>query len=184
MADTLPALAATYPGLHFSFEGRQADMKDSIESLMVGFVFAMMVIYALLAIAFRSYIQPVIIMVCIPFGLVGAVIGHIVMGYSLSIMSMFGLVALSGVVVNDSLILIEFANRRTRDGQDVLTAIREAAVRRFRPIMLTTLTTFGGLAPMMFEQSRQARFRQMKTLQSRPARGRQFVQWGRDLSFR
>ncbi len=97
-------------------------------------------------------------MVCIPFGLVGAVIGHIVMGYSLSIMSMFGLVALSGVVVNDSLILIEFANRRTRDGQDVLTAIREAAVRRFRPIMLTTLTTFGGLAPMMFEQSRQARF--------------------------
>jgi multidrug efflux pump subunit AcrB len=156
--DALPSLVNSYPGLSFSFEGKQADMKESIQSLMIGFVFAMMIVYALLAIPFRSYVQPLIIMVCIPFGLVGAVLGHIVMGYSLSIMSMFGLVALSGVVVNDSLILIEFANRKRRDGQGAFKAVREAGVRRFRPIMLTTLTTFGGLAPMMFEQSRQARF--------------------------
>jgi len=154
----LPELAAKYPGLTFSFEGKQADMKDSMSSLGVGFIFAMIAIYGLLAIPFKSYLQPLIIMVSIPFGLVGAVLGHLIMGYSLSLMSMFGLVALSGVVVNDSLILIEFANRKRAEGLSAKDAVREAGVRRFRPIMLTTLTTFGGLAPMIFEQSRQAQF--------------------------
>ncbi len=99
-----------------------------------------------------------IIMVCIPFGIIGAVIGHLIMGYSLSLVSMMGMVALSGVVVNDSLVLINFANREHKAGKSATEAILSAGVRRFRPIILTTLTTFGGLAPMIFETSRQARF--------------------------
>jgi multidrug efflux pump subunit AcrB len=98
-------------------------------------------------------------MVSIPFGIVGAVIGHILMGYSLSLMSLFGIVALSGVVVNDSLVLIDFANRERREHEvNAHDAVLTAGVARFRPIILTTLTTFGGLAPMIFETSRQARF--------------------------
>ena len=154
----LDVLVERYPGLVYSFEGKQADMKESMASLMGGFVFALFAIYAVLAIPFRSYIQPLIIMVSIPFGIVGAVIGHEIMGFSLSVMSMMGLVALAGVVVNDSLILIEFANRRHKGGLGAHEAVREAGIRRFRPIMLTTLTTFGGLAPMIFETSRQAKF--------------------------
>ena len=157
-SDTLPRLARDYPGLTYDFEGRQADMRKSMASLMGGFVIAMIVIYALLAIPFRSYIQPVIVMAAIPFGLVGAVIGHIIMGYSLSIISMMGLVALAGVVVNDSLVMIVYANNLRRQGASALVAIAQAGIRRFRPILLTTITTFGGLAPMIFETSRQARF--------------------------
>ena len=97
-------------------------------------------------------------MIAIPFGVIGAVIGHVIMGYSLSIMSMMGIVALSGIVVNDALVLIDFINRRTAEGMAMTAAIHAAGVRRFRPILLTTLTTFGGLAPMIFETSRQARF--------------------------
>jgi multidrug efflux pump subunit AcrB len=97
-------------------------------------------------------------MAAIPFGVVGAVLGHMLMGYSLSIISMMGLVALSGVVVNDSLVLIDYANRLRAGGQSAVDAIHDAGIRRFRPILLTTLTTFGGLAPMIFETSRQARF--------------------------
>ena len=156
--NTLPELMQKHRGLTWGFEGRQADMADSMSVLYVGFAMAVLAIYALLAIPFRSYIQPVIIMVSIPFGIVGAVIGHILMGYSLSLMSMMGIVALSGVVVNDSLILIDFANRRRKDGASAHDAIAGAGVRRFRPIMLTTLTTFGGLTPMIFETSMQARF--------------------------
>ena len=104
-------------------------------------------------------VQPVIILFAIPFGFVGAVWGHVIMGFDLSLMSMMGVVALAGVVVNDSLVLIDYANRRRKDeGEDALTAIHSAGKRRFRPIVLTTLTTFGGLAPMIFETSRQARF--------------------------
>ena len=154
----LPALEKKYPALQYGFEGRQADIAESLGSLKWGFALAMLMIYALLAIPFRSYIQPAIIMVSIPFGIVGAVIGHLLMGYSLSVMSMMGMVALAGVVVNDSLILIDFANRQRRSGKSAYDAVRSAGVRRFRPILLTTLTTFGGLAPMIFETSRQARF--------------------------
>lgn len=157
-AETLPDLQARYPGLSFSFEGRQADRRESMQSLVKGLMFALLVIYAMLAIPFNSFIQPVVIMIAIPFGIVGAVIGHLIMGYSLSLMSMFGVVALSGVVINDALVLIDFANRRQREGMDGHDAIHHSGINRFRPILLTTLTTFGGLTPMILETSRQARF--------------------------
>jgi len=154
----LDLLVERYPGLVYSFEGKQADMAESMGSLFGGFAFAMFAIYAVLAIPFRSYVQPLIIMISIPFGIVGAVVGHEIMDFDLSVMSMMGLVALAGVVVNDSLVLIEYANRRHRGGLPAHEAVCEAGIRRFRPIMLTTLTTFGGLAPMIFETSRQAKF--------------------------
>jgi multidrug efflux pump subunit AcrB len=157
-AETLPALQKKYPGLTFSFEGRQADRRESMQSLMRGLLVALVIIFAMLAVPLNSYIQPVIIMTAIPFGIVGAVIGHLIMGYSLSVLSMFGVVALSGVVVNDSLVLIDFANRKERAGMSRRDAIHQAGIHRFRPIILTTLTTFGGLSPMIFETSRQARF--------------------------
>jgi multidrug efflux pump subunit AcrB len=121
-------------------------------------VLALLGIYFLLAIPFGSYTQPLIVMVSIPFGVVGAVIGHALMGYNLSVMSLMGMIALSGVVVNDSLVLISYANQLRDQGMSLADAVCNAGVRRFRPILLTTLTTFGGLAPMIFETSRQARF--------------------------
>jgi len=157
-SETLPALQKKYPGLTFSFEGRQADQRESMQSLMRGLLAALLVIFAMLAVPLNSYIQPVIIMSAIPFGIVGAVIGHLIMGYSLSVLSMFGVVALCGVVVNDSLVLIDFANRKERTGMSRRDAVHQAGIQRFRPIILTTLTTFGGLSPMIFETSRQARF--------------------------
>lgn len=156
---SIPALLEKHPGLTYTFEGHQADMRTSLGSLQVSFALALMAIFAMLAIPFRSYAQPLIVMFSIPFGIVGAVVGHLLMGYDLSLMSMFGIVALSGVVVNDSLILIDFANNRQRNGGlSHHDAVTDAAIQRFRPILLTTLTTFGGLAPMIFETSRQARF--------------------------
>jgi multidrug efflux pump subunit AcrB len=157
-SETLPALQKKYSGLTFSFEGRQADRRESMQSLMRGLLAALLVIFAMLAVPLNSYIQPVIIMSAIPFGIVGAVIGHLIMGYSLSVLSMFGVVALCGVVVNDSLVLIDFANRKERTGMNRRNAVHQAGIQRFRPIILTTLTTFGGLSPMIFETSRQARF--------------------------
>ncbi len=157
-ADNIPKLSGRYPGLSFSYQGRQADRKESIQSLIRGLLIALIIIYAMLAVPLNSYVQPMVIMLAIPFGLVGAVIGHIIMGYSLSVLSLFGVVALSGVVVNDSLVLIDLANKRREKGRIAVDAIQDAAIQRFRPIMLTTLTTFGGLAPMIFETSRQARF--------------------------
>lgn len=157
--DILPQLIKDYPGLSYRWAGRQEDFSEGMQSLMVGFIFAMLAIYAMLAIPFKSYFQPVIVMVAIPFGIIGAVIGHMLMDYSLSMMSMMGIVALSGVVVNDSLVLIDYANQiRKNSTLSAFEAIHQAGIRRFRPIMLTTLTTFGGLAPMIFETSRQARF--------------------------
>jgi len=154
----LPELQQSYPGLTYSFEGRQADQKESVGGLLKGLLGAIVLIYVILAIPFKSYSQPMIIMVSIPFGIVGAVIGHLIMGYSLSVISIFGIVALSGVVVNDSLVLIDFFNQKRNEGLGVHDAIMTASLQRFRPIVLTTLTTFGGLLPMIFEQSRQARF--------------------------
>ena len=119
----------------------------------------MFLIYVLLAIPFRSYSQPLLIMMVIPFGAVGAMMGHLMLGYGLSMMSIMGIVALAGVVVNDSLILITYANQRRREfNRTAVEAAVDAGVRRFRPILLTTLTTFGGLSPMVFETSRQAQF--------------------------
>jgi multidrug efflux pump subunit AcrB len=156
--ETLPELQAKYAGLTYSFEGRQADQRESVQGLTKGLFIALLIIFAMLAVPFNSYIQPMIIMMSIPFGIVGAVAGHLIMGYSLSVMSLFGVVALSGVVINDSLVLIHFANSRRQAGMSSHDAIHDAGIQRFRPILLTTLTTFGGLAPMIFETSRQAKF--------------------------
>lgn len=154
----LPELTETFPGLSYSYTGRQADRQESVTSLLSGFLFALGGIYFLLAIPFRSYLQPMVVMVAIPFGMIGAVFGHMIMDYHLSLMSMMGMVALSGVVVNDSLVLVDYANKQQLKGTAPSQAIQEAGIRRFRPVLLTTLTTFGGLAPMIFETSRQARF--------------------------
>jgi multidrug efflux pump subunit AcrB len=155
---TLPALMRRYPGLTFSFEGRQADNRKSLNSLKTAIPMVLIAIFALLAVPFRSYAQPLIVMVSIPFGIVGATIGHLLMRYQFSMIGLIGIVALSGVVVNDALVLIDFANRMREKHATALEAIVAAGVQRFRPIMLTTLTTFGGLMPMIFETSRQARF--------------------------
>lgn len=157
-ADILPDLMQRHSGLSYSFEGRQADQRESVGGLITGLFAALILIYVLLAIPFKSYWQPMIIMISIPFGVVGAVVGHLMLGYTLSLMSLFGVVALSGVVVNDSLVFIDFANQKRREGADMHDAVLAAGVQRFRPIILTTLTTFFGLMPMILETSRQARF--------------------------
>jgi multidrug efflux pump subunit AcrB len=156
--DIFPQLQEKYPDIEIGFRGRQADTKDTLNSLMVYGAFSLLLIYSLLAIPFKSYSQPILVMAIIPFGAVGAILGHLILGEDLSIMSIMGIVALAGVVVNDSLILVDYANKKVAEGLSNLDAIVEAGVRRFRPILLTTLTTFGGLAPMVFETSRQAQF--------------------------
>ncbi|NNE08816.1 MAG: efflux RND transporter permease subunit, partial [Gemmatimonadetes bacterium] len=153
--EVLPELRADFPGLTWTFEGSQAEMRESTRALWGGFGLALIVIYALLAVAFGSYTQPVIVMFAMPFGIVGAVIGHILLGYDLSLVSLMGVIALSGVVLNDSLIMVDLANKKRRD-HSASDAIHEAGLRRFRPIILTTLTTFGGLTPIILETSRQA----------------------------
>jgi len=154
--DVLPGILARHPGLGYSLEGEEREWRDSMSSLGRGFILAMIVIFGMLAVPLKSYIQPIIVMAAIPFGIVGAVIGHMVMGFSLSLVSMMGIVALSGVVVNDSLVLVHATNRY-REGKTPFDAVYEAGARRFRPILLTSITTFGGLAPMIFETSFQAR---------------------------
>ena len=122
-------------------------------------MFALLGIYGLLAVPFRSYFQPVLVMLSIPFGIIGALLGLILLGHDLSVISLFGIVALSGVVINDSLVLIVTANAlRTTQQLSASEAISQAGTRRFRPILLTSLTTFFGLTPMIFETSVQARF--------------------------
>jgi multidrug efflux pump subunit AcrB len=155
--DILPELAREFPGLTWSFQGSQADMRESTSALWGGFALAMGVIFALLAIAFGSYLQPLIVMLAIPFGAVGAVIGHMILGLELSLVSLMGIVALSGVMVNDSLIMVDYANRQ-REQMSAAKAILYAGQRRFRPIVLTTLTTFCGLTPIIFETSLQATY--------------------------
>lgn len=153
--DILPQLRADFPGLTWTFQGSQAHLRDSTSALWGGFGLAMGAIFALLAIAFGNYSQPLVVMLAIPFGAVGAIMGHMLMGMELSLVSIMGIVALSGVVVNDSLIMVSHANRQL-DRMTPAQAIYEAGLRRFRPIMLTTLTTFGGLVPIIFETSLQA----------------------------
>ena len=156
--EILPSLVGRYPGLSYDFKGKQAHIKESVAALFKGLGLALFCVFALLAIPFKSYFQPLIIMVCIPFGIIGAVAGHIIMGYSMSLLSLFGIVAMSGVVVNDALVLIDFANRLVRSGMPVSEAVRAAGIQRFRPILLTTLTTCAGLAPIILESSWQAKF--------------------------
>jgi len=158
-ASLLPGLVEKFPGLSYSFEGEQRSQRESMNALFVGFCVALLAIFAMLALPFRSYAQPFVVMLAIPFGIVGALIGHLLLGYGLSIISMFGIIALAGVVVNDSLVLIVEANKNTGERNlKPFEAVQEAGIRRFRPIVLTSLTTFFGLAPMIFETSMQARF--------------------------
>ncbi|MCY4029554.1 MAG: efflux RND transporter permease subunit [Acidobacteria bacterium] len=155
----LPEVLAEYPGVFFSFQGVQAEQAETLASLRRGFLLAMLLIYMLLAIPLRSYLQPLIIMAAVPFGVVGAIWGHLLMGLDLSILSVFGLVALTGVVVNDSLVMVDFINGARRDAPEeteangLQRALLEAGAVRFRPILLTSLTTFVGLAPLMLERS-------------------------------
>ncbi len=154
----LPHLKSLYPGLRYTIEGEGKEQKDSLNDMLKGFIMALFCIYALLAIPFRSFSQPLIVMSAIPFGLVGAVAGHLIMGFNLSIISLFGMVGLAGVVVNDSLVLIDAANRFRREGANAHDAVTRAAAKRFRAIILTSLTTFAGLTPILLERSIQAKF--------------------------
>jgi len=154
----LQDLKYRYPGLRYSMEGEAKEQKESLDDIKMGFLFALFGIYALLAIPFRSFTQPFVVMMAIPFGIVGAAAGHLIMGLDITFVSLFGIVGLSGVVVNDSLVLIYATNRLRRQGADAYNAIVQAGVLRFRAIILTSLTTFAGLTPMIFEKSLQAKF--------------------------
>lgn len=158
IADFLPRLAAEYPDTRYTLEGEGKEQKDAFADVYRGFVIALFCIYALLAIPFKSFAQPIIVMSAIPFGIIGAIFGHLIMGFNVSIMSVFGLVGLSGVVVNDSLVLIHRANRIRQDGFSVRDSAVLAGCMRFRAVILTSLTTFAGLTPMLLERSIQAQF--------------------------
>jgi multidrug efflux pump subunit AcrB len=154
----LTQLVNDYPGLTYDLEGEARERRDSMSSMLGGFILALFAIYALLAIPFRSYSQPLLVMSAIPFGIVGAILGHWIMGFSLSMLSIFGIVALSGVVVNDSLLLVDQINRQRAGGKSMFAAVTDSGCRRFRPIILTSVTTFFGLVPMLMETSVQAQF--------------------------
>ncbi|WP_116364842.1 efflux RND transporter permease subunit [Parahaliea mediterranea] len=155
-ARVIPELIEKYPGLRWAISGMAEEEMKMARSMMIGFSLALFGIYALLAVPTKSYLQPLIIMGVIPFGVIGAVVGHWITGYPLSMMSLMGVIALSGVVVNDSLILVDYINKAVRDGVAPLQAVMDAGTTRFRAILLTSLTTFFGLAPMLLERSAQA----------------------------
>ncbi|MBU8921635.1 MAG: efflux RND transporter permease subunit [Bacteroidales bacterium] len=157
-ASILPEIRHQYPEVRFMIEGAGRRDKEFMDSVLKSFIIALFIIYALLAIPFKSFAQPAIVMVAIPFGIVGAIFGHIIMGFDISMMSLFGIVGLSGVVVNDSLVLIEATNRLRGNGKTHFEAITSAGKLRFRAIILTSITTFGGLIPMLLERSLQAKF--------------------------
>jgi len=154
----LPEIVAAYPSMSYSFQGEGRERRESFAALKLGGVLVLLGIYTMLAIPFRSYLQPLIVMAIIPFSLMGALLGHMIMDKPFSIMSAFGVLALAGVVVNDSLVLVHYVNRRRLEGQSLLDAVRDAGAARFRPILLTSLTTFGGIMPTMYEKSTQAQF--------------------------
>ncbi|WP_440875129.1 efflux RND transporter permease subunit [Thalassotalea sp. PLHSN55] len=154
----LDQLIEQYPGVTHSLEGEAKEQRESFGSLAWSLLFVFFIIYALLAIPFKSYLQPVIVMSVIPFGLIGAVVGHWIMAMELTIMSFLGMLALLGVVVNDSLVLVDFINKKRQQNYPLLESVLVAGASRFRPVMLTSLTTFIGLMPLLFEQSTQAQF--------------------------
>ncbi len=157
--ETLPDLVAKYPGLNFQQSGIAEQQGQDLSQLSNLMTVALLVIFAMLAAQLRSYVQPLIILMAVPFGFAGAVYGHYLLDFTLSFVSIFGMIALSGVVVNDSLILIDRYNRFRRDTEmSTIDAIVAAAQRRFRAIILTTATTALGLTPMLFETSIQAQF--------------------------
>ena len=154
----LPKLRKEFPGVYWDFEGEQSEQAETIASMNYLYIIALIIIYGLLAIPFSSYIQPIIVMAAIPFGLIGAIWGHVVMGMDVTILSGFGVVALTGVVVNDSLVMVDYVNRKRIIGLKEMEAARQAGMSRFRPIILTSLTTFAGLTPLLLEKSLQAKF--------------------------
>ncbi len=154
--NVMPVLVEKYPGLSWGISGVAEETEKLKVSMSVGFFLALFGIYALLAVPTKSYLQPLIIMGVIPFGIIGAIVGHWLTGFPVSMMSMLGVIALSGVVVNDSLILVDYVNKAVAAGARRYDAVLEAGSRRFRAIMLTSLTTFCGLAPMLLERSAQA----------------------------
>lgn len=154
----LDVLSEKFPGVGWDYLGEQKDQNDSLNEMGQKFIGALLLIYVLMAVPLRSYTQPLIVMCVIPFGFVGAVLGHMLLGMELSIMSMCGIIALAGVVVNDSLVLVDYVNRSRAQGLSVIEATWNAGARRFRPILLTSLTTFMGLLPMLMETDMQARF--------------------------
>ena len=158
LAQYLDELMQQYPGVDYKLEGEAKEQRESFGSLAWALVFVFFIIYALLAIPFKSYMQPIIVMSVIPFGMIGAVVGHWIMGMDLTIMSLLGMLALIGVVVNDSLVLVDFINKKRSEGGDLIEAVKLAGASRFRPVMLTSLTTFIGLMPLLFEKATQAQF--------------------------
>lgn len=154
----LADLTDRHPHISWSLEGEKRNSQESLDSLFIGFPLAILGIYLLVATLFRSYIQPVVILITVPFGIIGAIWGHVVLGYSVTIMSMFGVVALSGVVVNDAIVYIEAVNQRLAKGMPLADALVDGGARRFRAIVLTTGTTVGGLTPLILERSMQAQF--------------------------
>ncbi|MFK7888857.1 MAG: efflux RND transporter permease subunit [Gammaproteobacteria bacterium] len=156
--DYIPELLARFPSVETQRSGSSAEVSELIRNFKVAGIAALFLIFALIAIPLKSYVQPLIIMSVIPFGLIGAVLGHLITGNAISMFSVFGLIALSGVVVNDSLIMVDFINQARRDGVDLITAVIDSGTARFRAIVLTSLTTAFGLMPMMFEKSVQAQF--------------------------
>ncbi|WDT87833.1 efflux RND transporter permease subunit [Alteromonas sp. 009811495] len=154
--NVMPDLLDRYPRVEFQLQGNSKEQADAMFSLMQGLLFALFAIYTLLAIPLKSYSQPFIIMSVIPFGIVGAIIGHLVLGMAVSVLSICGIIALSGVVVNDSLIMVDFVNRARKEGLSLMDAAISAGTQRFRAIILTSLTTFMGLMPIVFERSLQA----------------------------
>jgi len=157
-SDILTGMSTAYPGLRHAFGGERREQSVTYAGMARGFALALLVIYAMLAIPLRSYTQPLLVMAAIPLGLIGAVLGHLVMGLDLGLMSVFGLVGLSGVVVNDSLVLMDRVNRFRRAGASMSTAIVQGSKARFRPILLTSVTTFLGLTPILLERATQAQF--------------------------
>ena len=154
----IPNLLKDYPYIKHSLEGEQRQQNENLKSLSNNYLLALILVYILLAIPFRSYVQPLVVMSAIPFGIIGAVIGHLLLGMNFSILSMIGIVALSGVVVNDSLVLVDFINRYHKEGYTIKEAALESGQARFRPILLTSITTFVGLIPLLLEKSIQAQF--------------------------
>ncbi|WJG11062.1 efflux RND transporter permease subunit [Aliiglaciecola sp. LCG003] len=152
----IPGLLQQHPSVEFRLEGASKEQGDALFSLLQGFLFALFAIYALMAIPLKSYSQPFIIMSVIPFGIVGAIFGHLLLGHAVSVLSICGIIALTGVVVNDSLILVDFVNRARAEGHPLIDAVIQSGRERFRAIVLTSLTTFMGLMPIVFEKSLQA----------------------------
>ncbi|MDX1927368.1 MAG: efflux RND transporter permease subunit [Pirellulaceae bacterium] len=157
-ADFLPKLAVACPSVGLRWEGQQQQTQESTQSLFIGSGLAILAMYILLVVEFKSYFQPLIILAIVPFGAIGAIWGHGIMGIEVTLFSFFGLVALTGVVVNDSIVLVDFINSKVRSGMEFKQALTEAGLRRLRPVFLTSVTTIGGLAPMLLETSFQAQF--------------------------